>query len=142
MYRGAKASSAVVDAIAVVDLATNNSLLQSLQNIPREVLAVLDTTAYSDKIVKDTSGLPLLLRDSGVCHAAWHLDQGFNAAQGLSEGENLSGLAEALGSLLAAVYAEREHTATHAVTVLLSGDVVLWMRGETRVVDGDDVRRS
>jgi hypothetical protein len=54
--------------VAVRDLGARNSLLNSLLDVLDQIGGVFDTARDSDKVVKDTSDLALLLRDSGVSH--------------------------------------------------------------------------
>lgn len=75
-------------------------------------------------------------------HAAGDFNQTLDTTEGLGEGEELSGLAEALGGIVTAADAEGKHTTSHAVAVLLDGEVAMGVRVEAGVVDGDDVRRS
>lgn len=124
------------------DLSPNNSLLERLLNIPHQILAILNPTANSHKIVKHAGRLPLLLRNPRMRHAAGHLDQALHPAQALRQGEYLRGLAEALCGGGGATDPEREHASAHAVAVLCQGDGVLRVRRQARVVYGDDVRRG
>jgi len=73
-------------------------------------------------------------------HGPGDLDQALHPAQALGQREDARGLAEALGGLVAAADAEREHAAAHAVAVLLQGDGAVRVRGQAGVVDYDDVR--
>jgi hypothetical protein len=125
--------------VTVRHLCARNSLLNSLLHIRDQIRRVLDTARNSDKIVKDTGDLPLLLRDAGVGHGAGDFDQALDAAEGFGEGEDLGVLAEALGGLLAALDAEAQHAAAEAVAVLLDCDFALLVRVRARVVDEQDV---
>lgn len=124
-----------------LSLGTSNGQFKCLQHISVKVLGVLNTTADADKVIVNTGGLTLLPRDTSVGHAGGNLAETLDTTQTLSQGEDLSVLAEAVGSLLAALDAEAEHTAAHAVAVLLEGNSALRVGVKTGVVDGDNVGR-
>lgn len=87
-----------VDTIGTVAVGSlGNSTLKSLENIVLEVLGILNTAAETDKVVKDTNSLTLLLRNTSVGHAAWHLAQAFDTTQGLGKCKDSGQLAETLG---------------------------------------------
>lgn len=73
-------------------------------------------------------------------HARGHLAQTLNAAQTLSQGKDLGVLAEPISGFLAALDAETEHPASHAIAVLLQGDLAVGVGVEARVIDGDHER--
>lgn len=124
------------------NLGDPHGLIDGLEHVILQVLCVFHSAADPHKVIKNTDGLPLIARNTSVGHAAGQLDERLDTAQRLSEGEDLCELAEALGSGVATLDAEGQHTTTHAVAVLLAGDVPVRVRVKTRVVDGDDVRRS
>lgn len=126
----------------VGNLWEDNRALKSLENIGLQVLSILNTAGETDEIGVDTDGLASRLWDTGVGHGGWDLAEGLNASKGLSENEEVGGLAEALGSLGSALDAEREHATAHAVAVLLERNVAVWVRLEAWVVDRDDVWRG
>lgn len=74
-------------------------------------------------------------------HASRELDQTLNTTQTLGQSENFGCGAETLGSRLATLDAERKHTATKTVSVLLESDLALRVRVQTRVVDSAYIRR-
>lgn len=127
---------------SVLDLRANNGLLKRLHDIGNKVNLVLDTAADAHKVVEDTGRLTLLLGDAAVGHGAGDFDKRLDATQRLGKGEDLGRLAEALGCLVAALDAEREHTTAHAVAVLLQRDGALSVRVQAGVVDADDVGRG
>lgn len=131
-----------MDAVAVLGALASNGSLEGLENIGGQVVGILDTAAETDKVVKDTNKLALLLGDTSVGHAAGKLDKRLDTTKRLGEGEDASLGAEALGSSVAALDAEGEHTAAHGVTVLLDGDGALGVGVEAGVVDGNDVGRG
>ena len=123
----------------VGDLWEGDGALQSLENIGLEVLSILNTAGDADEVLVDTDGVTGGLWNTGVGHGGWNLAKGLDTSERLSEGEELGLLAETLSAGSSSLNAEREHTATHAVAVLLLSNGVLWVRLETWVVDGDDV---
>ena len=131
-----------VGTVNTVGLGCGGSLLEGLENIVGEILSILDTAADTDKVVKDTDGLTVIPRDTGVSHAAGNLNKTLNTTQTLGEGEDLGHLAEALSSSMATLDAEREHTAAKSVAVLLLGDMSVGVRIKAGVVDSNDQRRS
>lgn len=54
--------------VAIRDLGTRNSLLDSLLNVRDQVGGVFDTAGDSDEVVEDTGDFALLLGDTGVGH--------------------------------------------------------------------------
>lgn len=112
--------------------------LQRLQDIPLQVLGVLDAAADAHQVVKDAGGLALVGRDAGVGHAGGELDQALDAAEALGEGEEAGELAEAAGGGVAAAEAEGQHAAAHAGAVLAEGDGAVGVGVQAGVVDGED----
>lgn len=75
-------------------------------------------------------------------HAGGNLAERLNTTKRLSEREHLGILAEVVRSSLATLNAEAQHTTTHTVAVLLEGNLAVGVGVNTRVVDGDNMRRS
>lgn len=73
-------------------------------------------------------------------HAARDLDETLHAPEGLGKREDGGGLAEALGGVVPACDAEREHAAAEAFAVLPNGDFAVRVRGGAWIVDGYNVR--
>ena len=119
----------------VPDLGRDDGLFQGLQHVGKQIGFVLDAAADTHEVVKDTGGLALLFGDAAVGHGAGHFDERLDTAETLGEREDAGRLAEALGCLVAAADAEREHPPAHAVAVLLQGDSALGVRGQAGVVD-------
>jgi hypothetical protein len=128
--------------VSIRNLATNNALFKRLHHIGNKIDFIFDTAAHAHKIVKHTRCLALLLGNTHMRHRTGDFNERLHATQRLGEREDFSSLAEALGSLVAALDAEREHAATHTVAVLLDRNSALGMRVEARVVHRDDIRRS
>lgn len=131
-----------IGAIGTVSLGGGGGMLEGLEDIIGKILSILDTAADADKVVEDTNSLTLIPRNTGVSHAAGNLDQTLNSTETLGECEDLGHLAEALSSGVAALDAEREHTAAEAVTVLLLGDVPVRVGVKAGVVDSNNQRRG
>lgn len=112
--------------------------LDGLEHILLQVLGVFDTAANPHEVIEDTNGLALVLGNTSMCHAAGHLHERLHAAKRLGQCENLGQLAEPLRGGMAALNAEAQHAATHAVTVLFLGNVPVRVAFEARVVDGDN----
>ena len=123
----------------VGDLWEGDGALQSLENIGLKILSILNTAGDADKVVVDTDGLTGALWDTGVGHGSWNLDQGLNTSEGLGKSEDVGGLAETLSSGSSSLDAERQHTTSHTVAVLLLGNGAVWVRLKAWVVDGNDV---
>lgn len=121
------------------DLWEGDGALQSLENIGLKILSILNTAGDADKVLVDADGVTGGLWDTGVGHGGWNLAERLDTSERLGEGEELGLLAETLSAGSSSLDAEREHTTTHAVAVLLLGNGVLWVRLKTWVVDGDDV---
>lgn len=117
------------------------NLLQGCHDILDQILTLLNTTADSDQIIKHASGFSLLLRNTHMRHASRELNQTLDTTQTLSQSEDLGCCAETLGSGLATLDAERKHTTTKTVSVLLESDLALRMGVQARVVDSTHVRR-
>ena len=113
-----------------------------MQDILLQVLGILYTTAHSHEIVVYTNSLALVLGNTSVGHAAGQFDQTLYSTERLGQGEQLGGLAEALGSGVAALDTEGQHTAAHTVAVLLQSNSAVRMAGKAGVVDSYDERRS
>lgn len=126
----------------IIDLSANNGLLEGLQDIRPEIIPIFDTAAETDEIIIDTSGLPLVLRDTSMGHAAGDFAQTLDPAQALGEDEDAGVLAEPFGSIFAALDTETEHSASAAVPVLLDGDFSLRVGFYAWVVDFCDVGGS
>ncbi len=124
------------------DFPSHHGFFQRLEHISAEILRVLDAAADADQIVPHARLLALRAGDPRVRHAARDFDQTLDPAEALGQGEDLRGLAEALGRGGPALDAEREHAAAHAVAVLLDRDRPLRVRRQAGVVDGQDVRRG
>lgn len=124
---------------AVGNLRKDNGALQGLENIVLQILGILNTAGNADEVSIDTNSLTSGLWDTSVGHGSWNLAERLNATKRLGKDEEVGGLAEALGSLSSALDAEREHTTSHSVAVLLHGNLAVWVRLKTWVVDGDDV---
>lgn len=129
-----------VGAVSVVNFGSNEGLLEGLEDIGLEVLAVFDSAAETDQVVEDTGDLTLFLGDAGVGHGAGDLDERLDTAEGLGKDEELGGLAEAFGGFAASLDAEAEHATAHSVAVLLEGDLAVWVGVDAGVVDSLDVR--
>lgn len=127
---------------SVLDLSRSHSLLESLKSIGQEVLGVLNTAGHTDEVIEDTSSLALVLGDTSVGHAGRHLAKRLDTTQTLGQSEDLGVLAEEMSGFLAALDTEAQHTAAHAVAVLLDGNGTVGVRVNAGVVDGDDVGRS
>lgn len=112
--------------------------LERLQCILAQIRSILHTTAHAYQVVKHPYGLALVLGDTSVGHGRRHLDERLDAAQRLSEREDIRQLTEALGSGVAAFDAERQHTASHAVAVLFFSDGAVGVGVEAWIVDGND----
>lgn len=128
--------------VTVGDTLGPHGLFNSLKHVILEVRCVFHSAADSHKIVKNANCFPLVARNTSVGHAAGQLDKGLDAAERLSECEDFSQLAEALGSGVTTLDAEGEHTAAHALAVLLAGDVSVRVRVEAGVVDRNDMGRG
>lgn len=129
--------------VAIGDnLGDPHGLVNGLEHVILEILCIFHPAANPHKIIENTDCLSLIARDTSVGHAAGQLDERLDTAERLGKSEDLRELAETLGSGVATLDAEREHAATHAVPVLLAGDVPVWVRVEAGVVDGDNVGRS
>src|SRR5690349_3268381 len=124
-----------IGAVGTVSLGRGGGMLEGLEDIVGEILSILNAAADADKVVEDTNSLTLIPRNTGVSHAAGNLDKTLNTTETLGECEDLGHLAEALSSGVAALDAEREHTAAEAVTVLLLGDVSVRVGVKAGVVD-------
>jgi hypothetical protein len=131
-----------VGTVSAVSLGGGGGTLEGLEDVVGEILSVLNTAADANKVVEDTNSLTLISRNTGVSHAAGNLDQTLDSTETLGESEDLGHLAEALSSGVAALDAEREHTTTKAVAVLLLSDVSVRVGVKARVVDSNDQRRG
>lgn len=74
-------------------------------------------------------------------HARGYLAQTLNTTQTLGQSEDVGILAELVGGFLAALNAEAEHSASHAIAVLLQGNLAVRVGVNAGVVDGNDKRR-
>lgn len=129
----------LVSVKSVGDLWEGDGALQSLHDIGLKVLGILNTARDADEVVVDTGDLTSLLWNTGVGHGGWNLNKRLYTSEGLGKSEDLGVLAEALSSGSSTLDAEREHTAAHAVAVLLLGNGVLWVGLQAWVVDSSDV---
>ena len=127
---------------SIVNLASNNRLLQCSNDVSHEIRLIFHTTADTNEIVKYTGGFALLLWNTTVRHSTGDFNEGLDTTERLCKRKDLGSLAEALSSGMPALDAERQHTTAHTVAVLLECDGVLRVRLEARVVDRDDMLRS
>jgi hypothetical protein len=126
----------------ILNLGAHDCFLKRLQDVCLEISSVFNSAAEADEIIKDTSGLPLVFGDTSMSHATGDLAKTLNSTQTLCEDEDAGILAESLGSFLAALDPEAQHTATHTVSVLFDGDLSVWVGLDAGVVDLGDVGRS
>lgn len=143
--RARNGCSVSIEAVGSVGLSRGlpgDGLLQGLENIALEILCVLYAAANADEVIEHAHGLTLVLGNTGVGHAARHLNKRFDTTERLGEGEDGGELAEALGSTVAALDAEREHAATHTVAMLALGDGPVRVGVKARVVDSNNVGGS
>jgi len=112
-----------------------------MENISDEVLAVFDTTAQPDQIIKDTGSFSLFPWDTSVSHAAGNLTQALYTSKRFGKSKNVSLLTESLSGFGTTLDSEADHTATHTVSVLFDSNVSLRVGVEARIVDGNYLRR-
>lgn len=126
--------------LPIRNLRPHHRLLHRLHHISDQIRPILHATRQPHQIIEHARRLALLARDPRMRHGPRDFAQTLNPTERLREGENLRRLAEALGRFLAATQPERQHPAAQPVAVLLQRDFAVFVGGETRVVDGEDVR--
>lgn len=103
-----------------------------------EIFSVFDTARQTNEIVENASLLALLKGHGSVRHDGRVIAEGFNATEGLSESENREIFHELARFANATLESERDDTAV--VEHLFLGELVLGVRGETRIGDLLDAR--
>src|SRR6185312_12344976 len=111
---------------------------QRVIEVGDQVVEILDADGKADEGVADAERLALLRWQRGVRHDGGMLDQALDPAQALGQREDLDPLEEAPRFGQAALELDRDHAAV--AVHLAPGQLVLWMAGETRIVDAGHLR--